>query len=375
MNILFISELIPNDTYASQVIFYRHLSRLASEGHNIHVICDQNSYNRRIKDLPLDFKLHVIPNRKFYYPPYRPSGILQWLRFYLLYQEYIKKIIREFTIERLIGVVNGNFLSPFTAYIQQKTKIPLFSFFHDDTIEISLGADIKPTIANTVKILRTSNTVFIASDSFKQNWPLFSHKFKLLFPIPSAQKKSVEHKIRATSISVGYSGTFYAETLPFFVKFCECLKDLNASLTIIGNNTNIDYLSKNFENVNTLPLFSTSEESNGFLFENCDLGMIIYPEEVSQMPWIKTCFPSKFIQFCSIGLPTIIVAPKDSAVGKWCIDNNWPLYLDKISATAITKLFEQVLFTEELVKQIVHVKNNIFDTEKIHAQFVNAILQ
>jgi len=375
MNILFISELIPNDTYASQVVFYRHLSRLASEGHNIHVICDQNSYNRRIKDLPLDFKLHVIPNRKFYYLPYRPSGLLQWLRFYLLYHEYIKKIIRQFAIERLIGVVNGNFLSPFTAYTQQQTKIPLFSFFHDDTIEISWGADLKSTIANTIKILQASNNVFIASESFKQNWPLFSHKFKLLFPIPSAQKSPGEHRIRTTSISIGYSGTFYAETLPFFVKFCECLKDLNANLTIIGNNTNIDFLAKNFENVNVLPLFSTSEESNDFLFENCDLGMIIYTEEVSQMPWIKTCFPSKFIQFCSIDLPTIIVAPKDSAVGKWCIENNWPLYIDKISATAITNLFEHALFTEELFKQIAHVKNNIFDAEKIHAQFVNAISQ
>lgn len=219
MNILFISELIPNDTYASQVIFYRHLSRLASEGHNIHVICDQNSYNRRIKDLPLDFKLHVIPNRKFYYPPYRPSGILQWLRFYLLYQEYIKKIIREFTIERLIGVVNGNFLSPFTAYIQQKTKIPLFSFFHDDTIEISLGADVKPTIANTVKILRTSNTVFIASDSFKQNWPLFSHKFKLLFPIPSAQKNQLNIKSEQPVFQLAILVHFMPKPCPFSLNF------------------------------------------------------------------------------------------------------------------------------------------------------------
>jgi len=91
MNILFISEILPINTYASDVVFHRHFKRLISEGHTIHILTDVNSYSNRKKDLDSVFRIHLLPNRKWYYPPYKPYGILQKIRFFDYYQLHAKQ--------------------------------------------------------------------------------------------------------------------------------------------------------------------------------------------------------------------------------------------------------------------------------------------
>ena len=95
MNFLFISELLPIDTFASEVVFYRHFKMLIENGHKIHLLTDQNSYLSRKKDLLPQFHLHILPNRKWYYLPFKPYGLLQKLRFLNYYQFYVKSIIKE----------------------------------------------------------------------------------------------------------------------------------------------------------------------------------------------------------------------------------------------------------------------------------------
>lgn len=374
MNILFISETLPINTYASEVVFYRHFLKLASDGHQIHIVTDQNSYNNRKKDIPAAFHVHLIPNRKWYYLPYKPYGILQKLRYFLYYFFYLRKILKKHKINRLIGYVNGNFLIAFCAYLQKKTKIPLLSFFHDDTNEINFGDDTKSVNDNTKKILDASSKIFVASIAFTKNWSIFSHKFILLYPIPSLEETQNEFSRSLINKRIGYSGTVYNEIIPSLDKFSSFLKELDFKFTIIGNNKNASYLGKKYFEVTCLPLFDTASEASKYLVANCRACLIAYPEMIHEMPWIRTCFPSKFIQYCLLDIPTIIVAPLDSALGEWCISNKWILYSNTYDIIKLNELLSNSLTNEAVVQQVKYFKEYVFNPKLIHEKFELALL-
>ena len=42
------------------------------------------------------------------------------------------------------------------------------------------------------------------------------------------------------------------------------------------------------------------------------------------MPWTRTSFPSKLIEYCHLGLPIVIVAADDTAVVRWARDRGFP---------------------------------------------------
>lgn len=368
MNFLFISELLPIDTFASEVVFYRHFKMLIENGHKIHLLTDQNSYLSRKKDLLPQFHLHILPNRKWYYLPFKPYGLLQKLRFLNYYQFYVKSIIKDHKIDHLMGFIHGNFLIAFAAYIQRKTNLQLFSFFHDDTNELNFDAHTKSINKNTSNILAVSKKVFIASNAFKKNWPNYAHKFVLLYPIPTIANKSKSNYLHESYRTIGYSGSVYNEIINSLDQFSSFLENLNYKLIIIGNNSKVNFLEEKYDKVKCLPLFDTAEQSNDFILKNCTICLIAYPENVVEMPWIKTCFPSKFIQYCILGIPTIIIAPKNSALGAWCIENNWILYSDKYSYSTIEYLVQKRIKDQRVIDQVNYFKTKIFDPKIIHHQ-------
>lgn len=374
MNFLFISETIPVDTHASSVVFHRHFKTLVEKGHKVHILTDKNSYKNRKKELLSQFTIHTIPNRKWYYLPFKPFGLLQKLRFFDYYHLYAKKIIQEEKIDKLIGYVHGNFLTAFTAYVQNKTNLPLISFFHDDTKELNFGNDTKSINDNTEKILKASYKVLIASAAFIENWPKHAHKFVLLYPIPTINKIRADIVSKHVNKHIGYSGTVYTEIIPALDNFSSFLNELDFKFTIIGNNKQARYLAEKYKKLTYLPLFDTAEEANDFLLNNCNICLIAYPEKVKDMPWIKTCFPSKFIQYCVLGIPTIIIAPEDSALGKWCLANNWLLYSATYNIENIKTLLNLVSMNKGVTDQVQYFKENIFEPKIIQNQFEDLIL-
>ncbi|MFD2288827.1 hypothetical protein GJU39_05930 [Pedobacter petrophilus] len=374
MNFLFISENLPIDTYASEVVFYRHFKKLVENGHSVHILTDQNSYTNRKKDLWSKFKVHILPNRKWYYLPFKPFGILKYIRFSHYYYTYTKNLIVEQKINKLIGYISGNFLMAFAAFVQKKTSLPLISFFHDDTNELNFDDDKKSINHNTIEILNASAKVFIASEAFKTNWSKYSHKFCLLYPIPTDNITSKSIYPKLTNLEIGYSGSVYNEILPSLEKFSGYLAEMNANLTIIGNNEAVYQLSTQYKQVTCLPMFDTAKEANNYLIVNCNICLIAYPENMIDMPWIKTCFPSKFIQYCMLGLPTLIIAPIDSALGKWCTQNSWILYSEKYDIKLINQLLHQALTNEDVAKQVKHLRNKVFNPNILHQNFEETLI-
>ena len=373
MNYLFISEMLPINSSASEVIFYRHLKKLYEEGHTIHLLTDQNSYCRKSDQLSSIFILHLLPNRKWYYPPYRPTGVFQKIRFLDYYYLYVKNLLNRNKIDHLIGFIYSDFLAPFSAFVQEKSKLPMTSFLHDDPLELHIHKCTSALKFNVARVMSASKNILVVSETFHKNWPEFESKFKMLYPIPETHHPTTYPEQKPGLRSFGYSGTIYNELVNPIEKTAIVLEKLNIGFKLIGDNKRIHVLLQNIPSLEHIPSFKTAEEANAYLVCNCSACIIPYPLDPKDMPWIQTCFPSKFIQYCQLNLPTIIIAPAASALGKWCIQHNWLLYTDSYEPSSIEFLIKHVLPGSAVKKQVERFRENEFNPEKIHQLFSNYI--
>lgn len=366
-NLLFISEVLPIDTYASCVVFYRHFFLLEKAGYNIYILTDVNSYNRHQAKFPSSWKVDLLPNRKWFLPPYSPNGLLQKFRFQIYYELYVRRLIKEYSIDLLIGMIYGEFLSPFCAYVKLKSNLPLINFLHDDPIELSVSKSKYSITKNTTKSMRISDEILIASDGFYKNWSQFSDKFTLLPPIPLEIDRHVkfQQKNNFKELTFGYSGSVYNEVIPYLDLFSSFLQSLNFRLIIIGNNNKAKQLEQKYPNtVRYISLFESSEQANNYILENCNAFLVPYPDEVEKMPWIKTCFPSKFIQIIQLEIPILVIAPTDSAIGVWCEKNNWELFSNSYNEETLWEKIKKIQ-SNEVNAQILDIKYHEFNPKEI----------
>lgn len=367
--IYFISETAPVNTHASSVVFYRHLQQLTAEGHYVIWVTDRNSYLAN-RDKVKQWECIVLPNRKWYLPPYRGRGLAQYYRFEYYYRSYLQNVISDGPAI-LLTHISGQFLAPFSAYVHKRTQIPLISFFHDDILEINFNRNRRPLVKNTKKVLEASTSVLTVSAEFKNNWPLYSSKFKLLYPLPEVYRPSryLMTKEEKPTFTIAYAGAIYDEILPCFERLLYYLKDTNQRLLIIGDLEKTESLSNRFpENLVCRGLFDQPEEAFDFLIRNSEAMIIPYPAEIKLMPWTATCFPSKFLQYCQLMLPTIIIAPVMSAIGKWCSDHSWPLYSADYSPESLSRLLSD-RNKEGVITKITNLNAGDFNPRHIAAQF------
>ncbi|RFZ95598.1 hypothetical protein D0C36_08800 [Mucilaginibacter conchicola] len=370
--VYFISETAPVNTHASSVVFYRHLKKLSEDGYRVVWITDNNSY-QAAKGNVEQWESIVLPNRQWHLPPYRGKGLAQLYRFNYYYRNYLKQHIQKDNAI-LITHISGQFLAPFSAFVHRRTNLPLVSFFHDDILELNFHKNAKTLIQNTQKVLEASSIVLTVSKAFENNWPQYASKFRILYPVPHPHKVSGKPKTASKAITVGYSGAIYDETLPYFKQVLQNLKGADFKLVIIGDRKKTDFLSDLFpESLTCIDLFDTPAEASQFLVDNCDAMLIPYPGTIAEMPWIATCYPSKFIQYCQLNLPTMIIAPTSSAIGEWCITNQWGLYSDSYESNSLHKLLNNIS-SQTIITQMANLNAGEFKPERIF-QELDDILQ
>jgi hypothetical protein len=369
--VYFISETAPVNTHASSVVFYRHLQKLSEEGYRVVWVTDNNTYQAN-RNKAEQWELVVLPNRRWHLPPYRAKGLAQHYRFAYYYRKYLQARIKDGPAV-LLTHLSGQFLAPFAAFVNKRTQIPLISFFHDDILELNFHRNEKRLIQNTEKVLEASFVVLTVSAAFGRNWPKYAAKFRILYPLPEVYQGPTGVKKQKEIMTIGYSGAVYEEIIPCFEQVLQQLNGKKNKLLIIGDLQKTRFLRERFPEVLTcIALFDTPAEAAQFLVEHCDAMIIPYPAEINKMPWIATCYPSKFLQYCQLGLPTMIIAPAASAIGNWCIDHQWLLYSPDYGAASLDELLHHMT-SKFVLEQITNLNTSEFNPERIHEQLSNTL--
>ena len=82
-------------------------------------------------------------------------------------------------------------------------------------------------------------------------------------------------------------------------------------------------------------LLPTNRDALDFVGQHAAAFLAAYCERVEAMPWIRSSYPSKVVEFSHLGLPILFVAPPASAIFKWNAERQVPCNLRPDDETGV----------------------------------------
>lgn len=379
-NIYFISESIPHNGYGSFVIFYRHLIRLRANSYKIYLIVpDYEDFesSEYFVDITGHFHIIKVPFNKWWYPPYRYyNKFLRNIRFSILYRK-IKKVINENPPDFIITYFHGNFLNAFSVFLKNKFNCKMGVFLHDDKSLLNSKSDAK-LIAYDKYICKNSSIIWTVSNQLKISG--CDGNYIILPPIPAGDEIAINNNYsdKDLKLVIGYSGSIYESYFLTFQKLAKALEKIDGELFIIAENINRVKSHLNaFSNIRYIQSFQNSNQASEYLKQHCSVLFCGYPDALDEMPWIKNCFPSKFIEFTHLKIPIILSGPKNIVLTEWAKQNNWILLLDDFSENNLDAMLinlQNIEYRRMAAAQSINVSENEFNAEKIQLLFEQSLI-
>jgi hypothetical protein len=385
-NIYFVSESIPYPGYGSFVIFYRHLLRLENEGYRITLIIPDyksTAADDFLEEIKERWNIIKVPFNKWWFLlPYRYNyKTLRAVR-YRFVSLYIKKYTDKHPPDFIATYFYNQFYNGLAIFLKKKYKCRLGIFLHDD--KYLLNKVSSPSLLKYDQYLsKNADVIWTVSDNlFIPNTD--RKKYKLLYPIPAgANADNIkiwnENYIKPV---IGFSGTIHAEYESVFNLLATELKDYEGKLNLIIKNSSLckwlPALLSIHTNITVVEAFAEVSEATAYLKNNCTALFCGYPNDIDQMPWIKSCFPSKFIEFSHLGLPIILTSPADTALFDWAIKHDWNLFSSAYSKADLKRIIKYITTKDGWDKnaaQTAAISNTIFNPDYIHDEFLTPIKQ
>jgi hypothetical protein len=377
--IIFISNSVypsPNAGGGS-IVLYRHLKRFENDG-------VRTIFINSIRNSPLDSEFDEINIKKrWWFPPLRKRlPILIEFRTWIYYKILIKKV--SFKTNDIIISLLGDYTNLLALKISQKHKIPLFQIYHDDSLFNEFGKLNLLSRNQIQKIIKASKTIFVVSkpmqELLEQNGATQSI---ILRPIPKGnltRSYAVWKNNYLTEFPIFYSGLIFEDL------HTEILGKIGrAAISSKNSFTLVSSISKNFKSeihfkckeISIIDSFSKPDDILDFFYKNAGVLLVFYSFKLDKEHRMYTSFPSKFCEYSHLGIPILIIAPPESAIGKWAIENEWKAYIntdnEEVIADFLLKLKTQN-FWEICSRQCIEVSQTQFNPDSIHKILRDAIL-
>lgn len=381
-SLLFVSDRSPNNKMASSVVFHRHLSFLENEGWDINLLLtdsDRNNYEGKPS-----WNTLFLPSREWFYPPFRPYGILSKVRYKIL--EYRSSAFINLVAPNvIIGYLRGTYFTGLSAHLASAYNIPLGYLYHDATeyFPDMYGNEYlkKKFIKYKKKLIEKSAAVWAVSESMIEDEG-HNSKLKLLYPLPEDIKQSFHPVWKPEFMDnpvIFHAGTVYREIVDPLIHVAKALSLMGGRLVLMTASGECARIVAEAcpETVRVESPKPTAVEAVAHVSKNASAMIVAYPEHVNDMPWIKTCFPSKLPQFMASGLPTLLLAPEGSALSFWAKKHDYEGVI-KLDQPEEMKL--QILdFMDERAWnkgafQSRDLWSGMFNPEEIHRTFLSGLM-
>jgi len=377
-HILFIGGFPPKQGVGSPIIIDRHLKRLPNT-HEISIVAPEQTFINI--DFPEAWRLIRMPKRRWWWLPYRYTvPLLQKVRFWYWRTE-CEKILRHERPSVILTVLQDKH-SVFSAYLSKSWQIPLITILHDQE-ELWAKSDKeynwikenwKFVINQSTKVLPVSIEL---SRVYCINNP--SKVFKLM-PIPEGGFKDFikwkdEFKISPT---IAYAGSIYPSQISCFKKIATVISKINGKFLLVtdAKKSEVLELLNSHSNIEHQEPFPENIDVINYLANNASCIIVSYPLDLHIHPWAITCFPSKLVEFCHLGLPILIIAPTTTSLGKWSLEHNWLSYLSNMDEEKLLLTLSNMTEKQkwlQMASQSITVAQSEFNPEYIQAQFESAI--
>ena len=332
----------------SAIIVFRHLRRLAAKGWRITVVSD---WGQELKYCEQEgWPVFHLTHRKPWWPPYKPANpLLRGIRHWLWAGECDRFLngVRPDAVFTYLSAFTG-FMSQVALAYARRYRLPLSLIAHDDPACFAETPAVGMEKRRSYQaIVGGAHRNWFASPELAAIYDLPDSKRTTLPPIPDGFAASPDWKPEfAASPLVVYAGNYWPAQLPLLARMArETTAAGGRLMLLVKNSPDVEALCRNEPVVWREP-FRENREALAFLAENAAGLLVSYTESSDEMPWIRSSFPSKLIEYTHLGLPIMIYAPADSAVASWARKREFADYATPQTSGAV-KSFVEALKSQE----------------------------
>ncbi len=334
----------PMEGAGSAIIVLRHLRRLAENGWNIYVISDwgQSTQMCEQEGWPVFF----LPHRKFWWPPLiADNSILLAIRLWLWAGVCYKflglsKPDAVFTYLSAFSVI----LSQVAVGFSKRYSIPLSVIIHDnpECFCNSIDEAVK-TRKHYQRVIMNAHQNWYASPQLADYYSQAGDRSSILPPIPDGWKgKSKWIPAFSERPLIIYAGNIWEVQFSLIGTIAVETAAAGGRLMVIVKMTPaVEAFCQKYP-VEWKEPFNTNIEALDFMAQNATALLVSYTETIDRMPWIKTSFPSKLVEYSHLGIPILIVAPVDSAVAIWANERQFPDNLTPDDRGGLRRFIESI---------------------------------
>jgi len=313
----------------SAVIVLRHLRRFTADGWDVRIVPDwgQDYSLARAANWPVQYLVH----RRPWWPPFNPDHALsRSLRAWLWAGEAHTWLAGA----KVDGVLT--YLSAFSDTLSiaavgfaRRYNLPLATLVHDDARCFAKDStEAAHAHRRRQWIVENSTTAWFASPQLAACYELSPKQIGILPPIPEgvAAASSHEHapSARTESPLLVYAGNYWAPQLPTLAVIGAAARSAGGRLLAVIKEKAEDVAFLREHQIEWRAPWPRNTEALDYYREHASALVVSYAPTSEGMPWTRTSFPSKLIEYCHLGLPIVIIAPEDTAVAHWARERKFP---------------------------------------------------
>ena len=317
-HLLYIGQT-PAEGTGSPVIVLRHLERLSDAGWTISLVVEPGQDTSAC--VKANWTVATLPLRRKWWPPLRRSlGFTRSIRSWLLARE-CERLFSRTPPDAVLGYLaaHDDFLSEVATRYAARCHAPLSLLIHDDAAAFAHDQSDKVRLHRRHRwMLGHAHRRWFVSPELAIAYGVEPTCECLLPPISSAKPEPAQWQPTFSGTPhVYYAGFIWPAQFPLLRKIATILHEAGAKLVLLTQSSPalLEFL-RGCPVAHVAP-FPTNREALRHLAREAAGVIVSYSDQVSDMPWIATSFPSKLVEYTHLGLPCAIVAPADSAVGRW----------------------------------------------------------
>lgn len=370
----------PAEGTGSPVIILRHLRRLAAHGWEITIIgehgqdaaaCEREGW--KVKHLPL---------RRGWWPPFRPnSTMLRTLRTWLLGRE-CRRLTGPEAPNAIFGYLaaHADFSPEIAAHFARSSGAPFSLLVHDDAAAFESSDAAKFQLRQRhAWIIRQTHRCWFVSPELAAEYQVPETARRVLLPIPEGWGEPATYSpAGARYPKVYYAGFIWPPQYPLLEKIAAILASSGSRLVLLSRETpELKTFVANHP-VDWVRPFTSNTEALAHLVQNATGLLVSYSDTTAEMPWVATSYPSKFVEYSHLGLPCAVVAPDDSAVGRWCQREGYTFFFTPDRLDLLQKW--SVSLSDEahwrgLASAALALSRGPFSPQHIHQQLEDSLLR
>jgi len=370
----------PAEGPGSPVIILRHLQRLAAAGWRISIIAERGQDTTACRQA--GWPVLTLPLRRVWWPPFRGRfPVSRTLRTWLLARECARLMCAQ-PPDAVLGYLaaHDDFYPEIATRYARRCGAPLSLLVHDDAAAFAPDPAGKDRLHRRhAWMLRQAHRSWFVSPELATAYGLPVAIRRVLPPIPAGRPQfSGWQAAFAGCPRVYYAGFIWPAQFPLLQRIARTLAGAGASLVLLTRETPALAELLRSDPIAHVAPFPTNREALAHLAREAAGMLVSYSDTVEQMPWIATSFPSKLVEYAQLGLPCAIVAPPDSAVGRWAQRDG---YADFFSPTELAQLADWArdLRSESAWRRrsepARHLAGGEFSPERIQTAFAAGLLR